>query len=95
MECALIPCKSYSTADFAHGPKAITGPDVGAIVFGDPPDGLYASGCRILQAPDAGKQPDAPLREIVFSQFLALLAARDKGINPDTAPNLTKVTRTF
>lgn len=94
-ECALIPCKSYSTADFAHGPKAISGPDAAAVVFGDAPQVLLDTSCRVLQAPDAGSQPDAPIREIVFSQFLALHAAREKGIDPDAVPNLSKVTKTY
>jgi glucosamine--fructose-6-phosphate aminotransferase (isomerizing) len=93
IECARVPCKSYSTADFAHGPRAIAGPGTAAIVYGEVPDGL--DGCRVIQAPDAGLGPDAPIREIVFGQFLALHAARARGMNPDAAPNLSKVTRTL
>ena len=95
IECALIPCKSYSTADFAHGPKAISGPDVAAVVFGEAPEVLVSTGCHVISAPDAGTQPDAPIREVIFSQFLALQAACEKGIDPDRAPNISKVTRTF
>ncbi|MEO7454469.1 MAG: SIS domain-containing protein [Fimbriimonadales bacterium] len=95
IECARIPCKSYSTADFAHGPRAIAGPETTAIVFGDVPAGLGDTGCQLIRPPDAGSGPDAPIREIVFSQSLALLAARSKGIDPDFAPNLSKVTRTY
>jgi glucosamine--fructose-6-phosphate aminotransferase (isomerizing) len=95
IECARIPCKSYSTADFAHGPKAIAGPGVVAIVFGEAPDILEETGCAVIRPPDAGEGPNAPIREVVFSQFLALHAARRKGLDPDAAPNLSKVTRTL
>jgi glucosamine--fructose-6-phosphate aminotransferase (isomerizing) len=94
-ECALLPCRGYSTADFSHGPKAASGPGLAAIVFGEPPAGLYETGSRVVQAPDAGRAPDAPIREIVFSQFLALHASRARGIDPDRVPNLSKVTRTY
>jgi glucosamine--fructose-6-phosphate aminotransferase (isomerizing) len=95
IECARIPCKSYSTADFAHGPKAIAGPGTVAIVFGEAPVILEETGCAVIMPPDAGDGPDAPIREVVFSQFLALHAARRKGLDPDSAPNLSKVTRTL
>lgn len=95
IECARIPCKSYSTADFAHGPKAIAGPGTAAIVFGEAPEVLRETGCAVVLPPDAGGGADAPIREVVFSQFLALYAARRRGIDPDRAPNLSKVTRTF
>jgi len=95
MECALIPCQSYSIADFAHGPMAIADGDVGAIVFGNVPEGLRETGCQVFMAPPAGSTADSPIREIVFSQFLALEIARRKGINPDLARNLTKVTSTY
>lgn len=95
IECALIPCQSYSSADFAHGPMAIAGPDVGAIVFGNVPEILRQTGCKIFSPPGADDTPDSPIREIIFSQFLALEIARRKGIDPDTARNLTKVTSTY
>ena len=94
-ECALVPCKSYSTADFEHGPKALLGPNVAAIVFGSVPKLLIESGCAVIAASSAGAGPDAPIREIVFAQYLALLTARAKGIDPDLAPHLSKVTRTY
>jgi glucosamine--fructose-6-phosphate aminotransferase (isomerizing) len=95
IECARIPCKSYSTADFAHGPKAIAGPGTVAIVFGEVPSILEETGCEVITRPDEGELTCAPIREIVFSQFLALHAARRKGLDPDAAANLSKVTRTL
>jgi len=94
MECALLPCQSYSLADFAHGPMAIAYHDVGAIVFGEAPDSLRNTGCRLFSPPTVNGV-DSPVREIVFSQFLALEIARAKGIDPDVARNLTKVTSTY
>jgi glucosamine--fructose-6-phosphate aminotransferase (isomerizing) len=95
IECARIPCKSYSTADFAHGPKAMAGPDTVAIVFGEAPSVLAETGCVVIRAPSAGEHPGSPISEIIFSQFLALHAARRKGLDPDAVPNLSKVTRTL
>ncbi len=95
IECALIPCQSYSLADFAHGPMALAHPEVGAIVFGRVPDNLRETGCRLFQPPGADDAADSPIREIIFSQFLALEIARRKGIDPDAAPNLNKVTSTY
>ncbi|MCG9895750.1 MAG: SIS domain-containing protein, partial [Fimbriimonadaceae bacterium] len=36
MECALIPAKAYSSADFAHGPKALLDSRTAALCFTDP-----------------------------------------------------------
>jgi len=95
MECALLPCKSYSTADFQHGPRALASHGAAAIVFGEEPEGLAATGCLVERAPDAGSDPSAPIREIIFGQWLALLAARARGIDPDHAINLQKITTTL
>lgn len=95
MECALLPCKSYSTADFEHGPKALAGPGSAALVFGNEPDGLSDQGCLVERAPDFGKMAASPIAEIIFGQWVALLAARARGLNPDDPRFLTKVTRTL
>jgi len=95
IECALVPCQSYSLADFAHGPMAIAHPDVGAIVFGQVPETLQDTGCRVFVPPVVEDKPCGPIREIIFSQFLALEIGRRKGIDPDAARNLTKVTSTY
>lgn len=89
MECALLPCKAYSTADFEHGPKALAGPGSAAVVFGE-----AASG-EVVVAPEAPVRAELkPLWDIVFGQWLALLAARARGLDPDAARNLSKVTET-
>ncbi|MEQ1823019.1 MAG: SIS domain-containing protein [Fimbriimonadaceae bacterium] len=96
MECALMQAKAYSTADFAHGPRAIAGPGTAAIVFGEAPPELAAQGCEIVQAPASELNPEmAPIDEIFFGQWCALLAARARGIDPDKAPFINKVTRTL
>jgi glutamine---fructose-6-phosphate transaminase (isomerizing) len=95
MECALIPCKAYSTADFQHGPKALAGHGSAAISFsGDLPE-LQSYGCEVLPAPDPGVDSRiAPLFQAIFGQWLALSCARARGLNPDGPPHLKKVTET-
>lgn len=95
MECALLPCKSYSTADFQHGPKALAGHGSAAIVYGEVPEGLGEYGCLPVAAPRAPTGPIGPIWEIFFGQFLALQAARARGLDPDRPPNLSKVTETL
>lgn len=95
MECALLPCKSYSTADFQHGPKALAGHGAAAIVYGEPPEGLGDFGCLTVQALKGPEGPLGPVWEILFGQWLALLAARARGLNPDEPRNLSKVTLTL
>lgn len=95
MECALIPCKGFSTADFQHGPRALAGHGSVALVYGEVPSGLPETGCLIECAPDAGDGPDSPLRSILYGQFVALLAAQARGYDPDKPANLSKVTKTL
>ena len=94
MECALLPCKSYSLADFQHGPKALAGPGAAAIVFGEPVDDLREQGCWTICAPPAPDTPIQPIWDIVFGQWLALLAARARGLDPDDPRFIEKVTDT-
>jgi glutamine---fructose-6-phosphate transaminase (isomerizing) len=95
MECALIPCKAYSTADFEHGPKALAGVGTTAVVYGQAPN-LTEQGCDVVVAPDPGVSPELrPIWEIFFGQWLSLCAARARGLDPDGARNLNKVTRTL
>ena len=96
MECALVPAKAYSTADFEHGPKALAGHGSAAISYeGDRP-GLAEQGCEIVVAPAPESVPDEfrPIWDAVFAQWVALHAARAKGLDPDVARHLSKVTKT-
>lgn len=95
MECALIAAKSYSIADFHHGPKALANPATACILYGEVPDDLAATGATVISAPSADVGVWAPLWNIQFGQWLALLAARARGIDPDRAQNLKKVTETL
>jgi len=95
MECALLPCKSYSTADFEHGPKALAGHGSAALVYGAKPDGIEDQGCLVEVAPSFGKMASSPIAEIIFGQWLALLASRARGLDPDDPRFLTKITRTL
>lgn len=95
MECALIACKSYSTADFQHGPRALAAHCSAVIVYGEPMDDLAMQGALIINAPQAAcPEPLRPIAEIIFGQWLALLAARARGLNPDKPSHIQKVTQT-
>jgi glucosamine--fructose-6-phosphate aminotransferase (isomerizing) len=95
MECALLPCKAYSSADFEHGPKALTGHGSAAIVFGEASQQLKDSGCEVVSPPlPPCTESEAPLWNIFFGQWLALFAARARGLDPDAARHLSKVTET-
>ncbi|MDI9638791.1 SIS domain-containing protein [Kamptonema cortianum] len=95
MECALISAKSYSTADFEHGPKALASHGTACIVSGEIPDGLTATGSVVIPVPAGTEGALAPIWNIFFGQWIALLAARARGLNPDRAQNLRKVTETL
>ena len=96
MECALLPCKSYSIADFEHGPKALAAHGSTSIVFDEPPDFLTQQGSLVVQAPrPAVPAPLAPIHDAFFGQWLALLAARARGLNADQVEHLQKVTQTL
>jgi glutamine---fructose-6-phosphate transaminase (isomerizing) len=95
MECALLPCKSYSIADFQHGPKALAGHGSAAVVFGEEVDGLADQGCTVVQAPHVDTGPLAPIHNIFFGQWLALLAARARALDPDDPQHIQKVTQTL
>jgi glucosamine--fructose-6-phosphate aminotransferase (isomerizing) len=95
MECALVPCKAYSTADFMHGPRALAGHGSAALVYGRPPEGITEQGCLVQRFPDPGLGPWSPVAEVTTGQWLALFAARAKGLDPDQPDHLSKVTRTF
>lgn len=101
MECALIPCKAYSSADFEHGPKALAGHGSAAISFDGPMPELAAQGCAIIQAPTAPRHAAgdidgilSPIWDIVFAQWLALVSARARGLDPDMPRYIQKVTQT-
>lgn len=97
MECALLPCKSYSSADFQHGPKALAGPNSAAILFGESMPDLAAQGCTLVEAPKAADVPAVlmPVWNVVFSQWLALTASRYRGLDADDPKFIQKVTETL
>lgn len=96
MECALVPCKAYSAADFEHGPKALAGHGSAAVSYFGSMPGLRDQGCEIIEV-DAPyvPAPAAPIWDIIFGQWLALHVARSRGLNPDQARHLNKVTETL
>lgn len=105
MECALLPSKPFSTADFAHGPIALVGPETAALLFGSDSEDPTAkeihtraevAGCQLLQAPVQSELPEElrPIPAAAFAQLVAWHAARMRGLNPDNPRNLSKITRT-
>jgi len=98
MECALIACKAYSTGDFQNGPKALGGHGSAAIVYGPSLDFLEGQGCLAIQAPPMPESvPDwlAPIWDVFFGQWLALSAARARGLDPDDPQFIEKITTTL
>jgi glucosamine--fructose-6-phosphate aminotransferase (isomerizing) len=100
MECALVPCKAYSAADFEHGPKALAGHGSAAISYFGSLTGLRDQGCEILEvdSPIAHTEDNEaifPLWDIIVGQWLALHVARSRGLDPDKARHLSKVTETL
>lgn len=97
MECALIPCKAYSTADFEHGPKALADSGSAIIAFDTLGEGLIKQGGAILQAPTphAVSEELLPIWQVMYGQWLALACARLRGEDPDQPQFIQKVTRTL
>ncbi|MCH8273870.1 MAG: SIS domain-containing protein [Armatimonadetes bacterium] len=106
IECALVPCKPYSLADFAHGPMALAGPASCALLFGlDRTDStaksvkrrLRSTGASLLQAPTETSLPEElrPIPAVIFAQRVAHAAAMGRGLDPDRPRHLHKVTRTW
>lgn len=95
MECALIPCKAYSTADFEHGPKALAGHSSAVLSFDGPMPALEAQGTEIVEAPAASQEaPLCPISEVIYGQWMALQCARARGLDPDRPQHIRKVTET-
>lgn len=111
MECALLPFKSFSFADFQHGPMALAGE--GSFILEFAPTGpdeeseralelgpyvlqkLLDHGATIARAPESHRSCMAPIWDAFFSQWLALQTARLRGLDPDSPPAIQKVTRTL
>jgi glucosamine--fructose-6-phosphate aminotransferase (isomerizing) len=98
MECALIAAKPYSTADFLHGPRALARHGSVATLYGEASkelaQNLSESGCTTLPVETSATGPVRAIWEIFFGQWLALLAAKGRGLNPDEPQHLKKVTMT-
>lgn len=97
MECALISCKAYSTADFEHGPKALAAEGSAILAFSPTKPELANQGCEIVAAPRPEGIPEEvePLWHALYAQFLALYCARMAGQDPDNPQFIRKVTRTL
>ena len=105
MECALLPCKPFSFADFAHGPIALADDSTSVLAFGDDEDDstsaavrskLSQAGASVMQVPNARALPEElrPIIAAIYAQRIAHEAALIRNIDPDSPRNLRKVTRT-
>jgi len=96
MECALLPCKAYSSADFSHGPMALSGPGTGIVSFGIDDEGLLESGAEVVRTPESSVPEEIkPIWDVFFGQWLALVTARARGLDPDHPRGLRKITKTL
>lgn len=96
MECALLPCKAYSSADFQHGPKALAGAGSALVdwtseVTLDQPVSIL----RPPSLPDGISEPCAPWWHIIAGQWLALQCSRSRGLDADKPQFIQKVTETL
>lgn len=97
MECALIPCHAYSSADFQHGPKALAG--VGSVIvdFTTTLADSLRQPATFIVPPSPSRtvsDPLIPFWQIPFGQWLALSSARAKSLDPDHPQYIQKVTET-
>ena len=97
MECALLPCLPYSLADFQHGPRALAQNHAAAILFGKAQAGPDIEGFRMIRCPERPGVPESvqPIWDSIFAQWLALLCARKRILDPDRPEGLSKVTKTL
>jgi glutamine---fructose-6-phosphate transaminase (isomerizing) len=97
MECALLSCKAYSSADFQHGPKALAGAGSAIIDFTGSLASTLGQPAEFVAPPSLPSDVPAemgPLWQVPFGQWLALLAARARGLDPDQPRFIQKVTQT-
>jgi glucosamine--fructose-6-phosphate aminotransferase (isomerizing) len=97
MECSLLACKAYSSADFEHGPRALLSAESAAVVFGKQLSPKRFAGAEVIHCPERVGVEEAimPVWDALFGQWLALSAARARGLDPDHPEGLEKVTKTL
>ena len=98
MECALIPCHAYSSADFQHGPKALAGEGSVILDFTGGLEDTLRQPAKFIQPPRPTRtvsDPLLPFWQIPFGQLMALRLARAKGLDPDHPKYIQKVTETL
>jgi len=98
IECALIPCKAYSAADFQHGPKALAGAGSAIVDFTGLLPAQIDQPTTFVTAPSPPKsvtQEVMPLWQVVFGQWLALQCSRARGLDADNPQFIHKVTSTI
>jgi len=112
-ELALVPAEPYSAADFQHGPIAMAGSLLHALVVAPPrcaatPElralvrelrargsrvRMFGTGVGAVQVP-ALPEWISPIAAVVPGQWLALHAARVRGLDPDRPRGISKITET-
>lgn len=94
MECALIPAKAYSSADFEHGPKALAGPDAALLRVNSISAPADLPSLQVDWPAFDGPAEVAAIPQAIVGQCLALELARLRNFDPDHAVRLQKVTKT-
>lgn len=98
MECALVPCHAYSSADFQHGPKALAGAGSVILDFTGSLEASLQQPATFILPPQLTRSVSDPLQpfwHIPFGQWLALNLARRRGLDPDHPQFIQKVTETI
>jgi glucosamine--fructose-6-phosphate aminotransferase (isomerizing) len=98
IECSLIPCHSYSVADFQHGPRVLARANSWLISLEGQLAPNVIRNAKVLLPPEPHSNiPPVmrPLWLVIYGQWLALEMARVKGIDPDDPDGLSKITKTL
>lgn len=98
VECALIPCQSFSVADFQHGPRALAQPGTWLLSAEGKLSKQLIHQAKLITPPEPSPALHPTLRPFfiaIYGQWLALEAARIKGLDPDDPQGLTKITQTL
>lgn len=94
MECALLPAKAYSSADFEHGPKALAGPDAALLRVNSISAPADLPSLQVDWPNFDIPAEIAAIPQAIVGQCLALELARLRNFDPDHAVRLQKVTKT-
>jgi fructoselysine-6-P-deglycase FrlB-like protein len=88
-EAAGMWAEAYPAMEYRHGPIAVAGPNRAVWAMGELPPGLAEEITRTGASLVPGSGRD-PLAELVLVQRYAVALARQRGLDPDAPPHLTR-----